>query len=57
MRAKGILRAKDDTKWYYFDLVDDTYEIRLGNPDYTGRLCVIGANIDKNKISALFLKK
>ena len=57
LRAKGILRAKDDTKWYYFDLVDDTYEIRLGNPDYTGRLCVIGANIDKNKISALFLKK
>ena len=57
LRAKGILRANDNTKWYYFDLVDDTYEIRLGNPDYTGRLCVIGANIDKNKISALFLKK
>lgn len=57
LRAKGILRASDDTNWYYFDLVDDTYEIRLGKPDYTGRLCVIGANIDKNKISALFLKK
>ena len=57
LRAKGILRASDNTNWYYFDLVDDTYDIRLGKPDYTGRLCVIGANIDKNKISALFLKK
>ena len=57
LRAKGILRANDDTNWYYFDLVDDTYEIRLGKPDYAGRLCVIGANIDKDKISSLFLKK
>ena len=57
LRAKGILRANDETSWYYFDLVDDTYEIRLGKPDYTGRLCVIGANIDKNKISNMFLKK
>lgn len=57
LRAKGILKAKDDTNWYYFDLVDDDYEIRLGKPDYTGRLCVIGANIDKAKISNLFLKK
>jgi len=58
LRAKGILRAKDDNvNWYYFDLVDDTYEIRLGKPDYTGRICVIGANIDKAKISNLFLKK
>lgn len=57
LRAKGILKAKDDTNWYYFDLVDDDYEIRLGKPDYTGRLCVIGANIDKAKISSLFLKK
>ena len=57
LRAKGILRAKDNTSWYYFDLVDDTYEIRLGKPDYAGRICVIGANIDKNKISNLFLKK
>lgn len=57
LRAKGILRANDNTNWYYFDLVDDTYEIRLGKPDYTGRLCVIGANIDKKKISDLFLKK
>ena len=57
LRAKGILRANDNTSWYYFDLVDDTYEIRLGKPDYAGRICVIGANIDKAKISNLFLKK
>ena len=56
LRAKGILRANDNTNWYYFDLVDDTYEIRLGKPDDAGRRCVIGANIDKNKISSLFKK-
>lgn len=57
LRAKGILKASDNNEWYYFDLVDDDYEIRTGKPDYTGRLCVIGANIDKDKIKGLFIKR
>jgi G3E family GTPase len=56
LRAKGIVRASDTEKWYYFDLVSDEYEIRLGQPDFTGKLCVIGANLDEDAINKLFLK-
>ena len=56
LRAKGIVRAKDNEKWYYFDLVAGEYEIRLGEPDYTGRLCVIGSKIDEEKLENLFFK-
>lgn len=56
LRAKGIVKASDNEKWYYFDLVAGEYEIRLGEPDYTGKLCVIGSKIDENKIAALFLE-
>ena len=41
---------------YYFDLVSGEYEIRLGQPDFTGKLCVIGANLDEDAINKLFLK-
>lgn len=54
LRAKGVVKAKDDIKWYYFDLVAGEYEIRKGEPDYTGRVCVIGSKINEDKISALF---
>ncbi len=54
LRAKGVVKAKDDAKWYYFDLVAGEYEIRKGEPDYTGRVCVIGSKINEKKISALF---
>lgn len=54
LRSKGIVKASDNAQWYYFDLVAGDYEIRLGAPDYTGRLCVIGSGIDKAKLAALF---
>ena len=57
LRSKGILKAADNDKWYYFDLVAGDYEIRLGDPDYTGRAVVIGSKIDEEKIKDLFLKK
>ncbi len=57
LRSKGILKAADNEKWYYFDLVAGDYEIRLGDPDYTGRAVVIGSKIDEEKIKDLFLKK
>ena len=56
LRSKGILKASDNEKWYYFDLVAGDYEIRLGEPDYTGRIVVIGSHIDEDKISSLFKK-
>ena len=49
VRSKGILKASDNEKWYYFDYVSGDYEIRLGEPDYTGRIVVIGSKLDTTK--------
>ena len=57
VRAKGILKASDNESWYYFDYVSGDFEIRLGSPDYTGRLCVIGSKINEHKIEELFNKR
>ena len=54
VRSKGVLKASDNEKWYYYDFVSGDYEIRLGNPDYTGRVVVIGSKIDEKKIEQLF---
>ena len=53
LRAKGIVPSEDGT-WIYFDMVDGEYELRTGEPDYTGRLCVIGTNVEENKLRELF---
>ncbi len=53
LRAKGIVPDKEG-KWQEFDLVPGEYEIRQGNPDYTGKLCVIGSKLDEAKIAELF---
>lgn len=57
LRSKGIVKASDNAKWYYFDLVAGDYEIREGEPDYTGRVVVIGSKINEEKIENLFSKK
>lgn len=53
LRAKGIVPS-DAGEWLYFDLVPGEYEIRKGNPDVTGKLCVIGSNLDEQKLAILF---
>ncbi|MBO6108045.1 MAG: GTP-binding protein [Eubacterium sp.] len=53
LRAKGIVPAKEGD-WIHFDLVPGEYEIRRGPADYTGRLCVIGAELKEDEIRALF---
>ena len=40
--------------WIYFDLVDGEYELRTGEPDYTGRLVVIGTGINEHQLEELF---
>ena len=54
LRAKGMLPSPDGT-WIYFDMVPEEYEIREGQPEYTGRLCVIGSKIDETKLEKLFM--
>ncbi|GHU42722.1 hypothetical protein FACS1894111_07120 [Clostridia bacterium] len=53
LRAKGMVAGTED-KWIYFDMVDGEYELRDGTPDYTGRICVIGVELQEEKIRELF---
>lgn len=53
LRAKGIVPAVEG-EWFHFDLVPGEYEIRRGGADYTGRLCVIGADLKEDQIRRLF---
>jgi len=53
LRAKGIVNGEDG-KWIEFDYVPEEHEIRTGHPDYTGRLCVIGAELDEHALAELF---
>ena len=53
LRAKGIVNGEDGT-WIEFDFVPEEHEVRAGRPDYTGRLCVIGAELKEDKLARLF---
>lgn len=54
LRAKGIVKSSDGGEWLHFDYVPGAPEIRRGAADYTGRLCVIGAELDEDHIKTLF---
>ncbi len=53
LRAKGILMAQDGS-WIHFDYVPEEHNIRSGGADITGKLCVIGAQLDEKGVAALF---
>lgn len=53
LRAKGIIPMADGT-WKQFDLVPEEYEVRVGQADYTGRLCVIGTDLKEEELLKLF---
>ena len=52
LRAKGIVNGEDG--WLEFDYVPEEHEVRAGHPDYTGRLCVIGAELKEHELAELF---
>ena len=54
LRAKGIVPCADGGEWLHFDYVPGAPEIRRGAADYTGRLCVIGSELDEERIASLF---
>ena len=54
LRAKGMVENADGG-WIYFDMVPGEYELREGEPDYTGRLCVIGCDLKEDELEKLFL--
>ena len=53
LRAKGIIPDVNGS-WIYFDMVPGEYELRTGEADYTGKLCVIGKDLNEDKLVDLF---
>ena len=53
LRAKGIVPAEGG-QWLHFDFVPEEHQVRRGPADYTGRLCVIGAELKEDKLAELF---
>lgn len=53
LRAKGILESVNG-EWMQFDYVPGEITIRRTQPDYTGRICVIGSDIDRDWLKNLF---
>ena len=53
LRAKGMVEGTDG-HWIYFDMVPEEADVREGAPEYTGRLCVIGAGLQEEKLEELF---
>ncbi|MCD8201665.1 MAG: GTP-binding protein [Clostridia bacterium] len=52
LRAKGIVPSPDG-RWLHFDYIPGETDIREGAAAYTGRVCVIGSNIDEKAIEEL----
>ncbi|MBU3874558.1 GTP-binding protein [Faecalicatena sp. AGMB00832] len=52
LRAKGMVAG--DSEWIYFDMVPEEHEVRSGAAEYTGRICVIGSDLNEEKLAELF---
>lgn len=53
LRAKGMVTG-DDGQWIYFDMVPGEQEVRTGEPEFTGRICVIGSELKEDALAELF---
>ena len=53
LRAKGIVAAEDG-QWLHFDFVPGEINLRTGAPAVTGKLCVIGSELNEGAIAELF---
>ena len=53
LRAKGIVGAEDG-QWLHFDFVPGEINLRTGAPAVTGKLCVIGSDLNEGAIAELF---
>ena len=54
LRAKGMLKDINSDDWFYFDLVPGESEIRKGDAEYTGKVCVIGAGLKIEELGKCF---
>ena len=52
LRAKGVVNG--ESGWLNFDYVPNAVDVRDGMPDVNGKICVIGINLNKDKLKELF---
>ena len=52
IRAKGVLNGSDG--WLFFDYVPGSIDVRSGSADVSGKVCVIGKNLQKEKLKDIF---
>jgi len=52
LRAKGIVAGEG--AWIHFDYVPEEPDVREGSAGVTGRLCVIGCNLNEEALKTLF---
>ena len=52
LRAKGVVES--ESGWIHFDYVPELVDVRDGAPDVSGKICVIGVKLNKDKIKELF---
>lgn len=55
LRAKGMV-SSGDGKWVNFDYVPGESNVREGAAEVTGKICVIGADLNEENLKTLFMK-
>lgn len=55
LRAKGMVPAENGA-WIYFDYVPGESDVREGQPQVTGKICVIGSKLEEENLKKLFSK-
>ncbi len=55
LRAKGMVPSENG--WIEFDYVPGEAEVRDGSPDVTGKICVIGAELNEENLEKLFRRR
>jgi G3E family GTPase len=53
LRGKGILQTDNNT-WVQFDYVPGECDVKPSAADYTGRLCIIGKDLNTIELCRLF---
>lgn len=56
LRAKGSVESIKG-EWIYFNMVPGEWKIIKGEPQYTGKVCVIGTSLDTERLQELFVDK
>ena len=53
LRAKGVVPGVNG-QWIHYDYVPEEREVRTGPAAFTGRICVIGSQLNEEALKALF---